>query len=148
MALMEKLDRRILSLLARDGRMSYTDIGKETGLSTSAAQQRVRRLEQRGLIKGYRAVLDSAELGLMVTAFVAIKPFDPGQPDDAPQRLEHIEEIISCYSVAGEPSYLLKVQVPTMADLEALLARIRSAGKVSTHTTTVLSIPYEDRPPI
>ena len=148
MAFMEKLDRRILALLARDGRMSYTDIGKETGLSTSAAQQRVRRLEQRGVIKGYTAVLDSAELGLMVTAFVAIKPFDPGQPDDAPERLQQIEEIISCYSVAGEPSYLLKVQVTSMAHLEALLARIRSAGKVSTHTTTVLSIPYEDRPPI
>ena len=56
---MEKLDRRILALLARDGRMSYTDIGKETGLSTSAAQQRVRRLEQRGVIKGYTAVLDA-----------------------------------------------------------------------------------------
>jgi Lrp/AsnC family leucine-responsive transcriptional regulator len=148
MALMEKLDRRILALLARDGRMSYTDIGKETGLSTSAAQQRVRRLEQRGVIKGYRAVLDSAELGMMVTAFVAIKPFDPGQPDDAPELLQHIEEIISCYSVAGEPSYLLKVQVPSMGHLEALLARIRSAGKVSTHTTTVLSVAYEDRPPI
>ena len=85
---MEKLDRRILSLLARDGRMSYTDIGKETGLSTSAAQQRVRRLEQRGVIKGYTAVLDAAELGLLVTAFVAIKPFDPSQPDDAPDRLQ------------------------------------------------------------
>jgi Lrp/AsnC family leucine-responsive transcriptional regulator len=145
---MEKLDRQILALLARDGRMSYTDIGKETGLSTSAAQQRVRRLEQRGVIKGYTAVLDPAQLGLMVTAFVAIKPFDPGQPDDAPERLQHINEIISCYSVAGEPSYLLKVQVPTMTDLEALLTRIRSDGKVSTHTTTVLSIPYEDRPPI
>ena len=148
MAFMEKLDRRILALLARDGRMSYTDIGKETGLSTSAAQQRVRRLEQRGVIKGYTAILDSAELGLMVTAFVAIKPFDPGQPDDAPERLHDIPEIISCYSVAGEASYLLKVQVPSMAHLESLLARIRSAGKVSTHTTTVLSIPYEDRPPI
>jgi Lrp/AsnC family leucine-responsive transcriptional regulator len=145
---MEKLDRRILALLARDGRMSYTDIGKETGLSTSAAQQRVRRLEQRGVIKGYTAVLDAAELGLQVTAFVAIKPFDPAQSDDAPDRLRHIEEIISCYSVAGEPSYLLKVQVPTMADLEALLARIRADGKVSTHTTTVLSVPYEDRPQI
>ena len=66
----------------------------------------------------------------MVTAFVAIKPFDPSQPDDAPDRLQHIEEIISCYSVAGEPSYLLKVQVPTMAHLEALLARIRADGKV------------------
>jgi Lrp/AsnC family transcriptional regulator, leucine-responsive regulatory protein len=148
MAFMEKLDRRILALLARDGRMSYTDIGKETGLSTSAAQQRVRRLEQRGVIKGYTAILDSAELGLMVTAFVAIKPFDPGQPDDTPERLQDIPEIISCYSVAGDASYLLKVQVPSMAQLESLLARIRSAGKVSTHTTTVLSIPYEDRPPI
>ena len=145
---MEPLDRRILSLLARDGRMSYTDIGKETGLSTSAAQQRVRRLEQRGVIKGYRAVLDPAQLGQLVTAFVAIKPFDPSQADDAPDRLQHIEEIISCYSVAGEPSYLLKVQVPNMAHLERLLARIRSDGKVSTQTTTVLSIPYEDRPQI
>ena len=80
MSTMEKLDRRILSLLARDGRMSYTDIGKETGLSTSAAQQRVRRLEQRGLIKGYHARLDGAQLGLLVTAFVAIKPFDPASP--------------------------------------------------------------------
>ncbi len=143
---MEKLDRRILSLLAREGRMSYTDLGKETGLSTSAAQQRVRRLEQRGVIKGYRAVLDPAELGLMVTAFVAIKPFDPSQPDDAPERLQHLPEIISCYSVAGDPSYLLKVEVPTMSHLESLLARIRTDGKVSTHTTTVLSVPYEDRP--
>jgi Lrp/AsnC family leucine-responsive transcriptional regulator len=100
------------------------------------------------VIKGYRAVLDAAELGLMVTAFVAIKPFDPSQPDDAPDRLQHIEEIISCYSVAGEPSYLLKVQVPTMTHLESLLTRIRSDGKVSTHTTTVLSVPYEDRPEI
>ena len=146
MAPMETLDRRILALLARDGRMSYTDIGKETGLSTSAAQQRVRRLEQRGAILGYHAALDPAELDLMVTAFVAIAPFDPSQPDDAPERLEHLDEIISCYSVAGEPSYLLKVQVPTMTHLESLLSRIRSAAKVSTHTTTVLSIPFENRP--
>jgi len=143
---METLDRRILALLARDGRMSYTDIGKQTGLSTSAAQQRVRRLEQRGAILGYHASLSPAELDLMVTAFVAIKPFDPSQPDDAPERLEHIDEIISCYSVAGEPSYLLKVQVPTMTHLESLLSRIRSDAKVSTHTTTVLSIPFENRP--
>jgi Lrp/AsnC family leucine-responsive transcriptional regulator len=143
---MEPLDRRILSLLARDGRMSYTDIGKETGLSTSAAQQRVRRLEQRGVIKGYRAVLDPAQLGQLVTAFVAIKPFDPSQADDAPDRLQHIEEIISCYSVAGEPSYLLKVQVSTMSALESLLARIRAEAKCSTHTTTVLSTAYENRP--
>src|SRR5215210_2586502 len=114
MALMEKLDRQILALLARDGRMSYTDIGKETGLSTSAAQQRVRRLEQRGVIAGYTARLNAAELGLMVTAFVAIKPFAPIQAHDSPERLRQIPEIISCYSVAGDPRYRLKVQVPSM----------------------------------
>lgn len=128
--------------------MSYTDIGKETGLSTSAAQQRVRRLEQRGVIKGYKAVLDAAQLGRLVTAFVAIKPFDPSQADDAPERLEHLSEIISCYSVAGEPSYLLKVEVETMSHLESLLARIRAEAKCSTHTTTVLSTAYENRPEI
>jgi Lrp/AsnC family leucine-responsive transcriptional regulator len=100
------------------------------------------------VIKGYTAVLDAAELGLLVTAFVSIKPFDPSQADDAPDRLAHIEEIISCYSVAGEANYLLKVQAPTMAHLESTLGRIRSAAKVSTDTTTVLSIPYEDRPQI
>ncbi len=100
MAPMEKLDRRILSLLARDGRMSYTDIGKETGLSTSAAQQRVRRLEQRGVIKGYTAVLDAAALGLMVTAFVAIKPFDPSQAVAWVAEAEHeVEQLVD--RVAG-----------------------------------------------
>jgi len=145
---MEALDRRILALLARDGRMSYTDIGKDTGLSTSAAQQRVRRLEQRGVIQGYVARVNPVELGLLVTAFVAIKPFDPSQADDTPERLQDVEGIVSCYAVTGEPSYLLKVQVPTMSHLEALLAKIRALGKVSTHTTTVLSVPYEDRPQV
>ena len=145
---MEKLDRQILSLLAREGRMSYTDIGKATGLSTSAAQQRVRKLEQRGVITGYRADINSAELGLMLTAFVEVKPFFAEQPDDTPDLLSDIDEIISCYSVAGEANYLLKVQVGSAADLEDLLALIRSKGKVSTHTTVVLSVPYEDRPVI
>jgi Lrp/AsnC family transcriptional regulator, leucine-responsive regulatory protein len=143
---MEKLDRQILSLLARDGRMSYTDIGKATGLSTSAAQQRVRKLEQRGVITGYRAMFSPEALGLMLTAFVEVKPFFAEQPDDTPELLSDIEQIVSCYSVAGEANYLLKVQVGSAAELEDLLAVIRSKGRVSTHTTVVLSVPYEERP--
>lgn len=143
---MESLDRQILALLARDGRMSYTDIGKATGLSTSAAQQRVRRLEQRGIITGYGARLNPAALGMELTAFVAIRPFDPSQPDDAPQRLADVREVISCYSVAGEANYLLKVQVATPVHLEELLGRIRSSAHVSSVTTVVLSTAFEDRP--
>ncbi|MGH3443812.1 MAG: Lrp/AsnC family transcriptional regulator [Nocardioidaceae bacterium] len=142
---MEDLDRRILSLLAADGRMSYTDLGKATGLSTSAVHQRVKRLEQRGLIMGYGATVDYEQLGLPLTAFMSIRPIDPSQPDDSPVRLAGIPEIESCWSVAGEESYILKVRVATPTDLEDLLARIRAAANVATRTTIVLSTPYENR---
>jgi Lrp/AsnC family leucine-responsive transcriptional regulator len=143
---MEETDRHILELLAADGRMSFTDLGKETGLSTSAVHHRVKRLETRGLIKGYSATVDHDELGLPVTAFISIRPIDPSQPDDSPERLQDIDEIESCWSVAGEESYILKVRVAAPVALEDLLARIRSAANVSTRTTIVLSTPYENRP--
>jgi Lrp/AsnC family leucine-responsive transcriptional regulator len=142
----EDLDRRILTLLAADGRMSFTDLGKATGLSTSAVHQRVKRLEQRGLIAGYGAWLDHERLGLPLTAFISIRPIDPSQPDDSPERLRDISEIESCWSVAGDESYILKVRVAAPTDLEDLLARVRSAANVSTRTTIVLSTPYENRP--
>jgi Lrp/AsnC family leucine-responsive transcriptional regulator len=142
----EATDRLILTLLADDGRMSYTDLGKATGLSTSAVHQRVKRLEQRGLIKGYGATIDHERVGLPLTAFISIRPIDPSQPDDSPDRLSTVPEIESCWSVAGDESYILKVRVPTPGHLEDLLARIRSAANVSTRTTIVLSTPYENRP--
>lgn len=144
----EDLDRRILKLLAGDGRMSFTDLGKATGLSTSAVHQRVKRLESRGLIRSYAAVLDYDEVGLPLTAFISIRPIDPSQPDDSPERLREVTEIEACWSVAGEESYILKVRVATPVDLEHLLARIRAAANVSTRTTIVLSTPYEGRPVI
>jgi Lrp/AsnC family transcriptional regulator, leucine-responsive regulatory protein len=141
----EETDRAILRLLSADGRMSYTDLAKETGLSTSAVHQRVRRLEQRGVITGYAVRVAAAEVGLSLTAFISVTPLDPSAPDDAPDRLAGLTEIEACHSVAGEESYILKVRVPTPADLEDLLARIRAVANVSTRTTVVLSTPYEAR---
>jgi Lrp/AsnC family leucine-responsive transcriptional regulator len=142
----EDIDRQLLALLTADGRMSFTDLGKATGLSTSAVHQRVKRLESRGLISSYTAVLDYDRVGLPLTAFISIRPIDASQPDDSPDRLRGISEIVSCWSVAGEESYILKVRVATPGDLEVLLARIRAAANVSTRTTIVLSTPYEGRP--
>jgi Lrp/AsnC family leucine-responsive transcriptional regulator len=144
---MEEIDRRIVRLLLADGRMSYTDLGRATGLSTSAAHQRVRRLEQRGVIKGYRAVVDPEAVGLPLTAFISVKPFDPAAPDDVPDRLKALSEIESCHSVAGDENYILKVHVATPSALEGLLARVRSAANVSTRTTIVLSTPFDGRMP-
>lgn len=144
---MEDLDRQIVRLLAADGRRSYTDLAKDTGLSVSAVHQRVRRLEKRGVLRGYHADVNPDEVQLALTAFVSIKPIDPAAPDDAPERLEHLAAIEACHSVAGEESYILKVRVPTPAALESLLQEIRAAANVSTRTTVVLSTPFEGRPP-
>jgi Lrp/AsnC family leucine-responsive transcriptional regulator len=119
----EDLDRRIVALLRADGRMSYTDLGKAMGLSTSAVHQRVRRLEERGVVKGYAAIVDFTALDLPLTAYIT--------------------EIEACHSVAGEENYILKARVRTPGDLETLLARIRAAANVATRTTVVLSTPWE-----
>lgn len=144
---MEETNRRIVALLADDGRMSFTELARHTGLSVSAAQQRVRRLERQGVIKGYAALIDPDEAGLPLTAFISIKPFDPAAPDDAPARLAHLPAIEACHSVAGEENYILKVRVASPAALEDLLQEIRAAASVSTRTTIVLSTPFENRPP-
>ena len=140
---MEDLDRRIVDLLRTDGRMSYTDLGKAMGLSTSAVHQRVRRLEERGVIKGYAAVVDPTALDLPLTAFISITPLDPAAPDDIPERLHDLTELEACHSVAGDENYILKARVRAPGDLEELLARIRATANVATRTTVVLSTPWE-----
>ena len=143
----EDIDRQIVVALATDGRISYTDLAEQVGLSVSAVHQRVRRLEQRGVIKGYGARLDHDALDSSLTAFIAIRPIDASAPDDAPERLANLAEIESCYSVAGDDFYLLLVRVATPAALERLLQDIRTAANVTTRTTVVLSTPFEGRPP-
>ena len=139
----EDLDRRIVDLLAKDGRISYTDLGRALGMSTSAVHQRVRRLEQRGVVKGYTAKVDHQALGQQMTAFISITPLDPAAPDDIPVRLREITQIEECHSVAGDENYILKVRVATPTELEELIATVRGAAHVSTRTTVVLSTPWE-----
>jgi Lrp/AsnC family leucine-responsive transcriptional regulator len=143
----EEIDRRIVTLLSADGRMSFTELAKRTGLSVSAAHQRVKRLEQGGVIRGYVALCDAAEIGLPMTAFISVTPFDAAAPDDVPERLERIGAIEACHSVAGDENYILKVRVASPSALEDLLQEIRTVAGVSTRTTIVLSTPYENRPP-
>src|SRR4051795_13162314 len=142
---MEDLDRRLVGLLLADGRMSYTDLGKATGLSTSAVHQRVRRLQERGVIKGYTVGGAFDAIRPPLAAFVSVTPLDPAAPDDLPDRLAELPEVEACHSVAGSENYILKVRVATRGALEGLLSRIRAVASVSTRTTIVLSTPYEAR---
>ncbi|MGZ8578297.1 MAG: Lrp/AsnC family transcriptional regulator [Actinomycetota bacterium] len=143
---MDRRDLEIIAALQEDARATYADVGERVGLSASAVHERVRKLEKAGVIRGYRAVVDPEAVGLFVTAFVAVTPMDPTQPDDVPDRISEIPEVEACFSVAGESNYLLKVRTRTTSDLEELIRRLREKAGVVTRTTIALSIPFEDRP--
>lgn len=142
---LDEIDRTLVRELVADGRATLAHLAAAAGLSVSAVQSRVRRLESRGVIGGYTARIDPEAVGQMLSAFVAITPLDPSQPDDAPARLDQIPEIESCQSVAGEESYVLLVHVESARALEGLLQRIRTAADVRTRSTIILHTYYSGR---
>lgn len=142
---LDGIDRILVRELVADGRATLAHFAAAAGLSVSAVQARVRRLESRGVVTGYAARINPEALGNMLSAFVAITPLDPSQPDDAPARLEHIPEIESCHSVAGDESYVLQVRVASARALEDLLQRIRTAANVRTRSTIILQTFYTGR---
>lgn len=142
---LDEIDRILVRELVADGRATLAQLASSAGLSVSAVQSRVRRLETRGVVKGYRARIDPEAVGNMLSAFVSITPLDPSQPDDAPHRLEHIAAIESCHSVAGDESYVLLVRVRSARALEDLLQQIRTTANVRTRSTIILQTFYEGR---
>ena len=139
-------DLEIVSALQDDARATYAEVAARVGMSPSAVHDRVRKLEEAGVIRGYRAVVSPEAVGLFVTALIAVTPLDPQQPDDLPDRVREFSEVQDCYSVAGEANYILKVRTRTTGHLEELIRRLREKGGVQTRTTIALSTPFEDRP--
>lgn len=144
-ALSDTIDRQLAAALIADGRSTLRSLADITGLSVSAVQARVRRLEADGVIRGYTALLDPESIGLPLAALIAITPLDPAQPDDAPDVLAGLPEIEACHSVAGDDAYVLFVRVATPSALEQLIHEIRRRANVSTRTTVVLQTFFERR---
>jgi Lrp/AsnC family leucine-responsive transcriptional regulator len=139
-------DAAILTALQEDARATFADIGRVAGLAPSSVHERIRKLEQAGVIRGYRTEVDAQAIGMFVTAFVSVTPLDAHQPDDIPDRVREFDEVEDCHSVAGDENYILKVRTRTTSDLEDLLRRLREKANVQTRTTVVLSTPFEHRP--
>lgn len=144
--MLDERDLAIIRALQEDARATFADIGRVAGLAPSSVHERVRRLEQSGIIRAYRAEVDPDALGLHVTAFVSVTPLDPTQPDDLPDRILDLPEVEDCHSVAGAENYVLKVRTRTTGALEEFLQRLREKALVQTRTTVVLSTPFERRP--
>jgi Lrp/AsnC family leucine-responsive transcriptional regulator len=135
---MHPIDWQILSILQEDGKTTYGELAKRVGLSQAAAHERVKKLEARGVIKGYRAVVDAEALGYGVVAFVFVDNAAFDQPD-LPERLEALPNVLECHAVAGEWGYLLKVRAESTADLERVLHQIRTVDGV-TRTQSVIGL--------
>ena len=141
---LDDVDRILVRELMADGRATLAHLATAAGLSVSAVQSRVRRLESRGVITGYTARINPEAVGHMLSAFVAITPLDPSQPDDAPARLPTVPEIEYGHAAAGEESYVLLVRVASARALEGLLQRIRTVANVRTRSTIILQTFYDD----
>ena len=142
----DSVDASIVTAVSRDPRATLAQLSERVGLSVSAVQARVRRLESSGVIAGYRAILDPEAVGKPLSAFIEITPLDPAQPDNAPELLEHLSAIEACHSIAGGASYMLFVRVATPRALEELIRDVRTSASVNTRTTVVLQTYYENRP--
>jgi Lrp/AsnC family leucine-responsive transcriptional regulator len=139
-------DARILELLQLDGRKPYAVLGAEVGISGPAAHERVKRLEARGMISHYAAVLDPEAVGFGILAFTWITQTPGTLATDLTGDFEAIHEIEDCHHVAGEADYLLKIRARDTRDLESIVHRIQSIGHVSTtETQIVFSSAFERR---
>jgi Lrp/AsnC family transcriptional regulator, leucine-responsive regulatory protein len=143
----DAVDRRIIAALREHGRATYAELGRQVGLSASAVHERVGKLETGGVITGYHAIVDPSTVGLGVTSLIGIYSTDTADDDDVADALAVLAEVESCYRVAGDESFIVKVRVATVDDLERTLGRLRRiAGVARTRTTLVLSTRFEGRP--
>jgi Lrp/AsnC family transcriptional regulator, leucine-responsive regulatory protein len=143
---MDSVDIQLVATLRADGRASYAELGRRIGLSGPSVQERIRRLEDRGILRGYHAAVDPVAIGLDVTALVSVYLSDNAGQDDVAGRLAEVEAIEDCWSVAGDETFVVKVRVANVAALEITIGRLRRTRGVSrTRTTVVLSTRWEGR---
>lgn len=143
---LDSVDRTIITALRANARIPYADLARLVGLSGPSVADRVKRLEQSGVITGYHAAVAPAALGLGVVAIVGIEQSDDSDQDEIADCLSEVSEIEDCWFVAGDESFILKLRVTDIDALEKSLGRLRKIPGVSrTHTTVVLSTRFEGR---
>ncbi len=142
--MLDKIDHQILDLLQEDARMSNAAIAEQVGLTSSTVFERVKKLEKRGVIQRYVAIINGTAVGKMITAFVRIVIGTGPNVDYASGKQQFIEscleepDILECHTVAGEDCYVLKVKAASPQALEILLERIRSYAPIIHSTTSIV----------
>ena len=143
----DETDARILEILQSDGRKPYAELGSAVGLSGPAVHERVKKLEARGVISGYSAVVDPAAVGRGLLAFTWITQAPGTTATDLTGDFAGIPEIEDCHHISGEADYLLKIRARDARDLERVIHLVQSTRHVfTTETDVVFSSAFERRP--
>jgi Lrp/AsnC family leucine-responsive transcriptional regulator len=140
---LDPVNRRLLRELHADPRISMSALARRVGMSAPAVTERVQRLQETGVITGFRMDVDPAALGLPVMAFARIRPA-PGQLQRVADLARSMEQVSECHRITGEDCFLVKVHAPAIEDLEAVLDRFLVHGQ--TVTSIVVSTPVPPRP--
>ncbi|MCP4718457.1 MAG: Lrp/AsnC family transcriptional regulator [Desulfobacteraceae bacterium] len=141
--LLDKIGKKIVRELVKNARISFSELGRVVGLSTPAVTERVRKLEEAGIITGYHAGINGDLLGESVIAFIHLDT-EAACYDRVKSRAGQLDQVLECHHISGEGSFILKVMVACVADLETLVARFSPFGR--TKTTIVLSSLNEKTP--
>lgn len=143
---MDAIDLRILDLLQQDGRMSQAEIAKTVGLSAPSVGERIKKLEQKRIIRRYACILEPEAVGRKITAFIAIRLDKPIHAQAFLNRIRELPDVLECHHVTGDMDYLLKVRTRSTSTLEALISNdLRPLdGVVRTRTSVVLSAQKEE----
>jgi len=139
---MDRIDVKILGKVQDCGRISITELSRHAGLSIPATTDRLRKLEDSGVIKGYSAQLNPTKLGYGISAVVGITTLKPAKAKLI-ATLTQIPEVVECLHITGNDSYLIRIYAKSMAEIENIIASINAYGE--TRTSIVLSVPIERR---
>jgi Lrp/AsnC family transcriptional regulator, leucine-responsive regulatory protein len=135
---------KLIELLQQNARLSFAELGRKVGLSTPAVAERVRRLEEAGVITGYHAQLNIAKLGVPIRILVRLTiPGGDLQVSRAVTAIKELPEISKCHRITGDESFIIEADVVSIRHLEVLIDRLSALG--ATSTSTVLSSPVERR---
>jgi Lrp/AsnC family transcriptional regulator, leucine-responsive regulatory protein len=140
----DAVNRRVLVELSQEPRLTMSELGRRIGMSSPAVTERVRRLEEAGVIRGYRLEVNPIALGLPIAAYVRVRP-NPGQLPRIAELAQQIPEVVECHRVTGEDCFILKVYIPAIDQLDRLLDSFLLYG--STTTSIIQSSPVPLRPP-